>query len=126
MKTNLLLLLLRQDLLDLDAFWSPVGDSSKITSVILDIAKDLQQQKEDKLSEILGTIRALALLQSKQNPNKYPTLKQYGISLEDRRVHQSLLSELYHLTKKHGKTTTLYCNVGDNKLSSFVFILFSK
>jgi hypothetical protein len=74
----------------------------------------------------LGTIRALALLQSKQNPNKYPTLKQYGISLEDRRVHQSLLSELYHLTKKHGKTTTLYCNVGDNKLSSFVFILFSK
>jgi hypothetical protein len=29
MKTNLLLLLLKQDLLDLDALWSPVGDSSK-------------------------------------------------------------------------------------------------
>jgi hypothetical protein len=64
--------------------------------------------------------------QSNQNPNKYPTLKQYGISLEDRRVHQSLLSELYHLKKKHDKTTTLYCNVGDNKLSSFVFIPSSK
>jgi hypothetical protein len=93
---------------------------------ILDIAKDLQQQKEDKLSEILGTIRAPVSPQSKHNPNKYPTLKQYGISLEDRRVHQSLLSELYRLTKKHDKTTTLYCNVGDNKLSSFVFIPFSK
>jgi hypothetical protein len=93
MKYNLLPLLLKQDLLDLDAFWSaPVGDSSKIESVILDIAKDLQQQKEDKLSEILGTIRAPVLPQSKRNPNKYPTLKQYGISLEDRRVHQSLLS----------------------------------
>jgi hypothetical protein len=41
MKTNLLPLLLKQDLLDLDAFWSPAGDSSKIASVILDIAKDL-------------------------------------------------------------------------------------
>jgi hypothetical protein len=30
------------------------------------------------------------------------------------------------LTKKHDKTTTLYCNVGDNKLSSFVFIPSSK
>jgi hypothetical protein len=46
--------------------------------------------------------------------------------LEDRRVHQSLLSELYHLTKKHDNTTTLYCNVGDNKLSSFVFVPTSK
>jgi hypothetical protein len=71
MKTNLLPLLLKQDLLDLDVFWSPVGDSSKITSVILDFAKDLQRQKEAKLSEILGTIRAPVLPQSKQNPNKY-------------------------------------------------------
>jgi hypothetical protein len=126
METNLLLLLLKQDLLDLDAFWSPVGDSSKIASVILDIAKDLQQQKEDKLSEILGTLRAPVSPQSKQNPNKYPTLNQYGISLEDRRVHQSLLSELYQLTKNHENRTTLYCNVGDNKLTSFVFIPFSK
>jgi hypothetical protein len=37
-KTNLLPLLLKQDLLDLDAFWSPVGDSSKIASDILVIA----------------------------------------------------------------------------------------
>jgi hypothetical protein len=31
---------------------------------------------------------------------------------------------LYHF-EKHDKTTTLYCNVGDNQLSSFVFIPFS-
>jgi hypothetical protein len=47
------------------------------------------------------------------------------VSLEDRRVHQSLLSELYHVNKKHDNTTTLYCKVGNNKLSSFVFILSS-
>jgi hypothetical protein len=80
-------------------FWKPVGDSNVIASVILDNAKDLQQQKEDKLSEIPGTIRAHVSPQSKQNPNKYPMLKQHGVSLEDRRVHQSLLSELYHLIK---------------------------
>jgi hypothetical protein len=39
---------------------------------------------------------------------------------------QSLLSERYHLTKNHDKTTNLYCNVGDTKLSPFVFIPFSK
>ena len=123
MKTNLLPLILKQELLDQDAFWSPVGDSEKIASVILDIAKDLQQQKDEKLSEILGTIRAPVSPRSQQNPHKYPTMKQYGVSLEDRRVHQSLLSELYHLNKKHDNTTTLHCNVGDNKLSSFVLVI---
>jgi hypothetical protein len=127
MKTNLLpLLLLNKESLNLDSFWKPVGDSNAIVAVILDIAKDLQQQKDNKLSEILGTIRAPVSPQSKLNPNKYPTLKQLGVSLEDRRVHQSLLSELYHLGKKHDHTTTLYCNVGDNKLSSLVFIPSSK
>jgi hypothetical protein len=126
MKTKLLPLILKQELLDLDAFWSPIGDSDKIASVIIDIARELQQQKDDKLSEILGTSRAPVSPQTQDNPNKYPTLKQYGVSLEDRRVHQRLLSELYHLNKKHDNTTTLHCNVGDNKLSSFVFIPFSK
>jgi hypothetical protein len=122
MKTLLLPLIIKQELIDLDSFWEPVGDSNAIVSAILDIAKDLQEQKEDKLSEILGTTRAPISPQSKQNPNKYPTLKQLGVSLEDRRVHQSLLSELYHLSKKHDNTKTLYCDVGDNKKSSFVFI----
>jgi hypothetical protein len=49
-------------------------------------------------------------------------MKQYGVSLEDRRVHQSLLSELYHVNKKHNNTTMLYCIVSNNQLSSFVFI----
>jgi hypothetical protein len=122
MKSLLLPLLLKPELLESDSFWQPLGDSNAIVSVILDIAKDLQAQKEDKLSEILGTTRAPLSPQSKQNPSKYPTMKQYGISLEDRRVHQSLLSELYHVNKKHDNTTTLCCNVGNNKLSLFVFI----
>ena len=122
LKSLLLPLILKQELLDLDSFWQPVEDSNKIVSAILDIAKDLQAQKEDKLSEILGTTRSPLSPQSKQNPSKFPTMKQYGVSLEDRRVHQSLLSELYHVNKKHDDTTTLYCNVGNNKLSSFVFI----
>jgi hypothetical protein len=126
MKTMLLPLLLKKEILDLDAFWSPVGDPSEIASVILDIAKDLQLQRDDKLSDILSTIQAPVSPQSKQNPNRYPMLKRYGVSLEDRRVHQSLLSELYHLNKKHHKTTTLHCNLGNNKLSSFVFVPFSK
>jgi hypothetical protein len=59
-------------LLDLDSFWQPVGDSNAIVSVILDLAKDLQKQKEDDLSEILGTTRAPLSPQSKQNPSDGP------------------------------------------------------
>jgi hypothetical protein len=55
MKTLLFPLILKQELLDLDLSWEPVN--------------------EDKLSEILGTIRAPVSSQSEQNPNKYyPTL----------------------------------------------------
>ncbi len=125
MKTTLLPLILKQELLDLDAFWLPIGDSDKIASVIIDIARELQQQKDDKLSEILGTSRAPVLPQTPDNLNKYPTLKQYGVSLEDRRVHQRLLSELYHLNNKHDNNTTLHSNVPANYLPSFVFLSFS-
>jgi hypothetical protein len=71
MKYLRLPLILEQELLDLDSFWQPVGNSNAIISVILDIAKDLQKQKEDELSEILGTTRKAPLSpQSKQNPSK--------------------------------------------------------
>jgi hypothetical protein len=92
------------------------------------LQNDSKSRKKTRgVSDILGTIRALISPQSEDNPNKYPTLKQYGVSMEDRKVHQSLLSKLYHLNKNYDKTTMLCCNVrGDNKLSSFVFIPFSK
>jgi hypothetical protein len=57
--------------LDVNTLWLPVGDSNQIASVILGIAKDLQQQRDNKLSVILGTIKAPVSPQSKQNPNVY-------------------------------------------------------
>jgi hypothetical protein len=40
-----------------------------------------------------------------------PTLKAYGVSLEDRRLHQNLLWDLFFLNKKYDKVNTLNCKI---------------
>jgi hypothetical protein len=58
--------------------------------------------------------------------NSQTRYEKYGIPLEERRVHKGLLKELFHMSKKVNKSTTLYANVGDNKELAFVFIPTSK
>jgi hypothetical protein len=62
----------------------------------------------------------------KNNSNICPALKKYAIPLDDTRVHASILKDLYCLNKTRHGTMVLQCNLGDNKLSSFVFIPSSK
>jgi hypothetical protein len=38
-------------------------------------------------------------------------LKAYGVSLDDRHVHDNLLWDLYVLNKNHGNSNTLYCKI---------------
>jgi hypothetical protein len=60
---------------------------------------------------------------TKDNSSICPALKKYGIPLDDTRVHQSILKDLCWLNKKNTvPATTLQCDLGDNKLPSFVFI----
>ncbi len=48
------------------------------------------------------------------------------MSLEDRRVHENLLRDLFFLNKKHDKSNTLYCKIRNDFTSSFVHIPSSK
>jgi hypothetical protein len=63
---------------------------------------------------------------TKESPAMLPTLKAYGVSLDDRRVHENLLRDLYVLNKKHGNSNTLYCKIRSNLTSSFVHVPSSK
>jgi hypothetical protein len=55
-----------------------------------------------------------------------PTLKAYGVNLEDRRIHANLLKDLYVLNKKHTKSNTLHCRIQNKCTSAFVRIPSSK
>jgi hypothetical protein len=91
-----------------------------------DIVTEIRQHRDAALSEILGTNQEPVSPNTKENPQLCPTLKKYSIPLGDSRVHQSILKDLYFLNKKQHGTTTLQCNLGDNKMSSFPFIPSSK
>jgi hypothetical protein len=93
---------------------------------LLDIVRHIQEHREDKLTNILGSIRVQHSPETKSRENVFPIMKKYGIPLEERRVHKGLLKELFHMGKKVDKSTTLYADVGDNKESAFVFIPTSK
>jgi hypothetical protein len=55
-----------------------------------------------------------------------PKLKAYGVSLDNRQVHENLLWDLYVLNKKHGDFNTLYFKICSNFMSSSVHVPSSK
>jgi hypothetical protein len=124
-KMEFLPLLSTEDVLKSNFFRASI-DATAVQAIIFDIATKVKQDKDKTLASLLGTSQLPASPTTKTNGNIYSMLKRYGISLEDQRVHQKLLSELYHLNKKHHNTTTLQFDVGDGKLSSFVGIPKSK
>jgi hypothetical protein len=123
-KTKLLPLLLKEELLETN-FWTAV-DANEVEAAMNDIVTEIRQHRDAALSEILGTNQEPVSPNTKENPQLCPTLKKYSIPLGDSRVHQSILKDLYFLNKKQHGTTTLQCNLGDNKMSSFPFIPSSK
>jgi hypothetical protein len=56
------------------------------------------------LSAILATVQRPTSPATKESPSVVPTLKAYGVSLEDRHAHENLLRDLFLLNKKHNKT----------------------
>jgi hypothetical protein len=127
-KTRLLPLLLKEEVLEMN-FWTTVN-SAEVESAMNDIVAEIQQHRDnvlsDILSDILGTIKEAVSPNTKNNSNICPALKKYAIQLDNTRVHASILKDLYRLNKIRHGTMALQCNLGDNKLSSFVFIPSSK
>jgi hypothetical protein len=121
----LLPLLMKEEILNKD-FWATDVDSVAVGEALDLIVTELRQHRDDSLSSILETVQAPISPNSKENPSVVPTLKAYGVSLEDRRVHENLLRDLYVLNKKHSKSNTLYCKIRNDFTSSFVHVPSSK
>jgi hypothetical protein len=121
----LLPLLMKEEFLYKD-FWAPDVDLAAVGAALHSIVTELRQHRDDSLSAILQTSQAPTSPNTKESPLVLPTLKAYGVSLEDRRVHENLLRDLYVLNKKHSKSNTLYCKLRDNMTSSFVHVPSSK
>jgi hypothetical protein len=95
---KLLPLLMKEEFLYKD-FWSLDMDSAAVGAALHSIVTDLRQHRGDSLSAILTTVQAPTSPATKENPSVVPTLKAYGVSLEDRRVHENLLRDLSLLPK---------------------------
>ncbi len=122
----LLPLLMKEEFLNQD-FWSPDVDSAAVGAALQSIVTELRQHRDDSLSAILATVQAPTTSPTtKESPSVVPTLKAYGVSLEDRRVHENLLRDLFFLNKKHDKSNTLYCKIRNDFTSSFVHVPSSK
>jgi hypothetical protein len=96
----LLPLLMKEEFLYQD-FWSLDVDSAAVGAALQSIVTELRQHCDDLLSAILATVLAPTSPTTKESPSVVPTLKAYGVSLEDRRVHENLLCDLFFLNKKH-------------------------
>jgi hypothetical protein len=121
----LLPLLLKTEILQND-FWAIEVDSAAVGAALHAIVTELRQHRDDSLSAILETSQVPTSPTTKATATILPTLKAYGVSLDDRRVHENLLRDLYVVNKKHGKTNTLYCKIRPNMTSSFVHVPSSK
>ena len=98
----------------------------QIESTLLEITQEIQQHKADELTAVLGTEKLPLSPTTKYNTNFCPTMRRFGIPLDDARIQQALLTDLHQWNKKQNGTTTLHTNLGDNKMSSFVLIPSSK
>jgi hypothetical protein len=102
----LLPLLVKKEILNKD-FWAPEIDWAAVGDALKNIVREIWQHRDNSLSSILETVRALTSPNTKANPAMVPMLKAYGVSLEDRRVHENLLRDFYVLNQKHEKSNTL-------------------
>jgi hypothetical protein len=104
--------------------------SIKIGEVTMELAKivtKVNDEKEKELSVILETVRNAVSPGSKANPEYCPWFVKYGISLEDRRVHEGLLRDLITLNHRHekasGKTNVLYCPTTSSKKGRYLVVI---
>lgn len=100
-RTRLLPLLIEDDAVNqIDSFWRANIDEKKIEAALLTIARSIHQEKEKILSTILETEELELSPRTLSNPSTFPKLRQYGIPLDNRQAHQSILRDLFYISKK--------------------------
>jgi len=108
-KKRLFPLLLKPDVLESD-YWTDV-DSKKVESVMNDVVPEIREHREDVLSNILGIHHQALSPNTKNDRRVCPTYQNFGIPLDNPRVHQGLLCDMYDINNKTNGTTTLQTNL---------------
>jgi hypothetical protein len=83
--------------------WRKNIDAGQVEMQLQSIVREANEKREEELSLILSTVRNPVSPQSANRISFCPTLKQYGVSLEDRRLHGNVLRDLMSLNKKFEK-----------------------
>jgi hypothetical protein len=102
------LLLVKEELLHTD-FWAPEVDLAAVEAALHSIEAELRQHRDNSLSGILQTVQAPTLPNTKENPTVLPKLKAYGVSLDDRRVHENTRNML-RVTLSTAKYVLTFCH----------------
>ena len=120
--SQLLPLILNDEALNSNTIWKKDLSPEKVEQRLFEIVGTIREERERKVSNIVGTEMFSHSPQTHSNCNTFPVMKAYQILLDDRRVHEALQRELYHMNKKITGRTTIYCNLGDNRDSALVHI----
>ena len=108
-RTHLLPLLIKDEaVLEMDNFWRQNVDEKRIEETLLSIVGSIHEEKEKKLSTILETNPLEFSPRTLMNTGTFPKLRQYGIPLDNKQVHQSILRDLFSISKK---TSTLATSI---------------
>ena len=95
----------------------------EVEAVLLSIVNEFKLEKENSLTEILGTEQVeLSPNTIEKKKAKYPTLCKYSVPLGDRRVHSSFIRDFHRLNFKVTKSKTIYVDLGQNKETALVTI----
>ena len=99
-KKRLLPLLLKPDVLESD-YWTDVDSKEVVESVMNDILSEIREHREGVLSDILGVHHQPLSPNTKNDRRVCPPYKKIGIPLDNPRVHQGLLCDMYHINNKN-------------------------
>jgi hypothetical protein len=97
--------------------WRKNIDAGQVEMQLQSIVSEANEKREEELSRILSTVRTPVSPQSLVRNNFCPTLKKYGLSLSDRRLHGNLLRDLMSLNRKfeNGKQANMISYQGVSK-----------
>ena len=70
-------------------------DSEKVEEVIYTLVSEMKHQREDTLTDILGTREKQGSPYSSLQENSFPILQRFGIPIGDARFHKNIFRELF-------------------------------
>eukprot|EP00521_Asterionellopsis_glacialis_P009673 CAMPEP_0195287468 /NCGR_PEP_ID=MMETSP0707-20130614/4517_1 /TAXON_ID=33640 /ORGANISM="Asterionellopsis glacialis, Strain CCMP134" /LENGTH=158 /DNA_ID=CAMNT_0040347225 /DNA_START=391 /DNA_END=863 /DNA_ORIENTATION=+ len=98
---SLILPLLTTERYSTSIFWKKDVDPDEVKHILKSIIAEVHKEQSEKVATILQKPSLPISPNSKENKSFCPTLKHYGIPLDDRRLHEAFLRDFIALNKKY-------------------------